>query len=112
SLGYRLGQIQGDTRVFRAVVYNKSAVVLHMLRRLVGDEAFFASLRRYYRTWRFQKAGTEDLRAAFEAETKLPLAVFFDKWIRGTTLPKLRADAVVDASGQTATIRVEQIGEV
>ena len=41
DLGYRLGHIQGDGRVFRAIVYNKSAVVLHMLRRLMGDEAFF-----------------------------------------------------------------------
>jgi hypothetical protein len=40
SLGYRLGHIQGDSRIFRAIVYNKSAVVLHMLRRRIGDDAF------------------------------------------------------------------------
>ena len=44
-LGYRLGHIQGDERVFRAIIYNKAAMVLHMLRRLVGDEAFFAGVR-------------------------------------------------------------------
>ena len=32
-LGYRLGHIKGDGRVFRALVYNKGAMVLHMLRR-------------------------------------------------------------------------------
>ena len=47
-LGYRLGHIKGDSRVFRAMVYNKGAAVLHMLRRLVGDDAFFRGLRRYY----------------------------------------------------------------
>ena len=36
------------SRVFRALVYNKGAAVLHMLRRLVGDEAFFRGLRRFY----------------------------------------------------------------
>ena len=41
-LGYRLGHIKGESRVFRALVYNKGAAVLHMLRRLIGDEAFFA----------------------------------------------------------------------
>ena len=41
-LGYRLGHIKGDLRVYRAIVYNKGAAVLHMLRRLLGDEAFFA----------------------------------------------------------------------
>ena len=49
TLGYRLGHIKGDSRVFRAVVYNKGAMVLHMLRRLIGDDAFFDGLRRFYR---------------------------------------------------------------
>ena len=47
-LGYRLGHIRNDGRVFRALVYNKGAAVLHMLRRLVGDEAFFRGMRRFY----------------------------------------------------------------
>ena len=62
-LGYRLGHIKGDSRVFRALVYNKGAMVLHMLRRLVGDEAFFTGVRRFYGEWRFAKAGTDDFRA-------------------------------------------------
>src|SRR5207237_8666953 len=36
SLGYRLGHVRNQSRVFRALVYNKGAVVLHMLRRLMG----------------------------------------------------------------------------
>ena len=47
-LGYRLGHIKGESRVFRALVYNKGAAVLHMLRRLIGDEAFFGGLRQFY----------------------------------------------------------------
>src|SRR5947207_4317201 len=47
SLGYRLGHVRNQSRVFRALVYNKGAVVLHMLRRLMGDEAFFRGVRRY-----------------------------------------------------------------
>jgi len=61
-LGYRLGHIKDDGRVFRALVYNKGAMVLHMLRRLMGDEAFFAGLREFYVTWRYNKAGTDDFR--------------------------------------------------
>jgi hypothetical protein len=112
SLGYRLGHVQGNSRIFRAVLYNKSAVVLHMLRRLIGDDAFFAGLRRYYRDWRFAKAGTDDLRAAFEAETPLKLSRFFERWIRETTLPRLRVTSRVDAAGRSAVVRIEQVGEV
>src|SRR5438128_6153438 len=89
-LGYRLGHIRGESRVFRALVYNKSAAVLHMLRRLVGDEAFFRGVRRFYEASRFRKAGTEELRAAMEAETGRPLARFFERWIYGSTLPQLK----------------------
>ena len=60
-----------DGRVFRALVYNKGAAVLQMLRRLVGDDAFFRGIRRFYVESRYQKAGTEDLRHAMEAEVAL-----------------------------------------
>src|SRR5207244_11487684 len=90
SLGYRLGHVRNQSRVFRALVYNKGAVVLHMLRRLMGDEAFFRGIRRFYRTSRFHKAGTEDLRAAMEAEAGRPLDRFFERWIDGSALPKLK----------------------
>jgi hypothetical protein len=43
-LGYRLGVVKGNVRVFRALVYNKGAAVLHMLRRLLGDDVFFTGL--------------------------------------------------------------------
>lgn len=115
SLGYRLGHVTGEGRVFRAVVYNKSAVVLHMLRRLIGDEAFFSGLRRFYAAWRFRKAGTEDLQAAFEAGTPMTLDRFFDRWVRGFGMPRVRLTWMVNVGGeggQTATVRVEQTGEV
>ncbi len=90
SLGYRLGHIRGQGRVFRALVYNKAALVLHMLRRLVGDAAFFRAVRRFYGETRFQKGGTDNLQRAFEAESGRSLERFFEQWIHGTGLPRLR----------------------
>src|SRR5436190_2690373 len=109
-LGYRLGHIRGDSKVFRALVYNKSAAVLHMLRRLVGDDAFFRGVRRFYRTSRFRKVGTEDFRAAMEAEADRPLERFFERWIYGSSLPHLKVGYRVD--GGEAVLHVEQIGEL
>jgi hypothetical protein len=113
-LGYRLGHIRGDSRVFRAVVYNKSAAVLHMLRRLVGDEPFFRGIQRFYRTSRFRKVGTDDLRAAMEAETGRPLERFFERWIYGSRLPHLRFSYHVEpgTSPQQVIVHVEQMGDV
>jgi hypothetical protein len=109
-LGYRLGHIKGDSRVFRAVVYNKGAAVLHMLRRLVGDEAFFRGLRRYYRENKFKKAGTEDLQRAMEAESDVSLERFFERWIYASGLPRVRYSTAIE--GQELIVRFEQAGDV
>jgi hypothetical protein len=109
-LGYRLGHIQGDGRIFRAVVYNKSATVLHMLRRLLGDEAFFRGVRRFYAASRFQKVGTADFKRAVEEEAGRPLDRFFDRWIYGSTLPRLKVGTQVE--GANLTVRVEQLGDI
>jgi aminopeptidase N len=97
-LGYRLGHLKGDSRVFRALVYNKGAMVLHMLRRLVGDEAFFSGLREFYAKWRYKKAGTDDLRLAMENATGRPLDRFFNRWIYSSGIPTLRVTTTVSPS--------------
>ncbi|MGE5833104.1 MAG: M1 family aminopeptidase [Acidobacteriota bacterium] len=112
SLGYRLGHVQNEGRIFRAIVYNKSAIVLHMLRRLMGDEAFFKGIRQFYSDWRFSKAGTDDFRALMETQTPLKLARFFDRWILGSTIPRIRVTPRIEGDGKSATVRIEQLGDV
>jgi len=109
-LGYRLGHIRGDSRVFRSLVYNKGAAVLHMLRRLMGDEPFFRGLRRFYRESRFQKVGTDEFRAVMQRETGLPLDRFFERWIYGSTLPRLKYTWRLD--GTDVLVHIEQIGDL
>ena len=106
-LGYRLGHIKEDGRIFRALVYNKGAGVLHMLRRLVGDEVFFNGIRRFYDDWKFRKAGTDDLRAVFEEESGRSLDRFFERWIYNAELPVLRYRATVE--GTDVLVRFEQL---
>jgi hypothetical protein len=108
-LGYRLGHIRNDGRVFRALVYNKGALTLHMLRRLVGDNAFFRGVRRFYATWRFKKAGTEDVKAAFEIESSRDLDAYFEKWIYGSSLPRVKFSYTTEADA--VNVRFEQVGE-
>jgi len=104
-LGYRLGHIKGEGRVFRALVYNKGAMVLHMLRRVVGDDKFFDGLRQFYATWKFRKAGTDDFRRAMEKASGLDLVPFFDGWIYGSAVPELAFTSTIGAS--EARVRLE-----
>lgn len=109
-LGYRLGHIKSDSRVFRALVYNKGAAVLHMLRLLVGEETFARGMRRFYAEFRFRKAGTHDFQRAMEAESGRSLERFFERWIYGSALPRLQVSTISTAS--ELTVRVEQGGEI
>jgi aminopeptidase N len=113
-LGYRLGHVRNESRVFRALVYNKAAAVLHMLRRLIGDDAFFNGLRQFYVDARFRKAGSEDLRLAMEAESGRPLERFFERWIYGASLPQLRFSYSVEpvAGGEVVVLRFDQDGDL
>jgi hypothetical protein len=110
-LGYRLGHIKGDRPVFRSLVYNKAAMVLHMLRRLVGDDPFFWGVRRFYAQWRFSKAGTDDFRAAMEATTGRDLNAFFEAWIYGATIPRL-AFSFRSPDPNNVVVRFEHRGDV
>jgi hypothetical protein len=105
-LGYRLGHIRADDRVFRAVIYNKGAMVLHMLRRLVGDDAFFAGVRQFYEDWRFRKAGTDDFRQAMEKASGRDLSRFFEAWVYGATIPEVKFSFAV--RGSEVMLRFEQ----
>jgi hypothetical protein len=107
-LGSRLGHIKSEPRVFRALVYNKGAGVLHMLRRLVGDEAFFNGVRRFYMDRRYQKAGTEDFERAMEAESGRTLDRFFERWIYGTDIPRLAFRSTISAG--EVSVSFEQLG--
>jgi len=109
-LGYRLGHIKGDLRVYRAVVYNKGAAVLHMLRRLLGDETFFRGLRAFYEDRRFQKAGTDDFERAMEAASGRTLDRFFERWIHGTEMPRVAYHTT--STPTEVRVRFEQLGNL
>jgi aminopeptidase N len=109
-LGYRLGHIKSDSRVFRAIVYNKGAMVLHMLRRMMGDEAFFNGLRDFYATWRYKKAGTDDFRLAMEKAGGQPLTRFFERWIYGSAIPTVHVSSQIE--GKQLRVRFEQKGQI
>jgi hypothetical protein len=102
-LGYRLGHLQGDSRVFRALVYNKSALVLHMLRRMMGDDAFFRGLRRFYLESRFSKVGTGDVKKAFETEYGKPLERYFERWIMNSGVPQVVVTHTVSGAGSASS---------
>lgn len=66
--------------MFDSHSYAKGGRVLQMLRRYVGDDAFFASLNVYLKNNAFQTAEIHNLRMAFEEVTGEDLNWFFNQW--------------------------------
>jgi hypothetical protein len=99
SLGHRLGHIKGDSQTFRAVVYDKGAYVLHMLRAVVGDDSFRTALTALQAEHPYGKIGTDDLREALERASGRPLEPYFREWVLGTALPRLRVSQKVEREG-------------
>jgi hypothetical protein len=78
----------------KAVGYDKSAMFFHMLRREVGDAAFWATLRDVYRIYLFKHASWTDLRLIFEKRAGRSLEGFFRQWIERPGAPQLRLEGV------------------
>jgi aminopeptidase N len=67
--------------------YRKGAWVVHMLRGVVGDGAFFATLEEYRRRFEYSTANTDDLRQVAESVWGGDLRWFFDQWVYGGGAP-------------------------
>lgn len=70
--------------------YDKGSRILHMLRNVVGDEAFFASLHHYLEKHAFQSVEVHDLRIAFEEVTGQDMNWFFNQWFLESGHPHLK----------------------
>ena len=69
--------------------YPKGAWVLHMLRGLIGDSAFFRGLRTYYRTYRDSNATSADFQHVMEQTAGKQLGWFFHQWLYQPGYPQL-----------------------
>jgi len=91
--------------------YQKGASVLHMLRCIMGDDAFFSGLGSYFDDHQFSLATTADLRQHMEAAAGGDLGWFFDEWVYGFGYPAydIGWSAVQSGSDWLVTITVDQI---
>lgn len=68
----------------RAVVYQKGAYVLHLLRQELGDAAFWKGIREYSRQFANTSVVTSDFKGAMERSSGRSLDDFFSRWVTGT----------------------------
>jgi aminopeptidase N len=87
-------------------IYLKGSWVLHMLRKVLGEEAFWGALRDYRAAHAYSNASTADLRAACEGRYGAPLDWFFDQWVYTPKRPVYSVSFT--QTGTTAAVTVTQ----
>ncbi len=94
--------------MFDAFSYNKGGQILHMLRKYVGDDAFFASLKIYLEKNKFKTAEAHELRLAFEEVTGEDLNWFFNEWYYAKGHPELDIKKSYDAATKKLKLEITQ----
>lgn len=92
-------------------VYRKGGWVLHMLRHVIGDEAFFDTLAAYRQAFEFDAATTADFQLVAEQTTGRELDWFFDPWVYQRGAPAYRFDwrQAVVAGRNYVELKVRQV---
>jgi aminopeptidase N len=98
------------TALLNANSYQKGGWTLHMLRRLVGDSAFFRGVRQYYGAHRHGTAVTDDFQRAVETTSGQQLGWFFDQWLRRPGYPTPVVSWEYDSTSSRVALTVDQQG--
>jgi len=88
SLGSRISFI--NYRAYQSIIYNKSSLVLNLLKDLLGEDVFFEGLREFFKNHIYSVASTGDFRKTFEQVSGKDLGAFFECWFDSYTLPEVR----------------------
>ena len=96
--------------IFGHTVYDKGGWVLHMLRHVLGDTAFFQGLRDYYAACNGSSATTPLFKGVMEAVSGLDLDPFFNRWVYEPGEPSYRFGwtAAPTPAGYVTHLRIEQ----
>jgi len=103
TLGSRLGAL--DFMAYQAIVYNKAAVALNMLRELLGDEVFFKGLRQFFEDYKYRAARTRNFVRVMETVAGQNLQAFFKGWFESHTLPEVYTAHVLQKSEEAYVLR-------
>jgi aminopeptidase N len=88
---------------YRSVVADKGALVFHMLRTQLGDDAFTALLRDFFKKYdgksasinEFEKVAVAKAPPPVKGQPPLNLTAFFSQWLNSTGIPQFKLEYIV-----------------
>ncbi|MGH7231959.1 MAG: M1 family metallopeptidase [Nitrospiraceae bacterium] len=102
---YPVGRFRRKTdQKDNAIGYQKAAMIFHMLRREIGDDAFWRGIRKLIADFGESHASWDDVERTFSHTGQRDLRWFFSQWVERKGAPRLTLS-------DTRTVQVEHGGE-
>ena len=89
------GLLREYSAEFQSIVFQKGAMVFHMLRYVVGQENFIQALRTMATDYAWDTVASDDLQILMEEVTDQELTYFFAQWVNSTGVPQFKRSWVV-----------------
>jgi aminopeptidase N len=93
--------------LYTATVYEKGSELIRMLRLIVGEDAFFAGLNRYFDQLDGSAATIEQFIDSFQHSTSRDLSAF-SRWYGQAGTPMVKASGAYDAAARTYRLTLSQ----
>lgn len=78
------------TPEYQSIVFDKGAMVFHMLRWVIGDDAFFKTLHAMGTDDAWKSVSAADFQKLAEKNSKQQLTYFFAQWVDSTGVPQFK----------------------
>jgi aminopeptidase N len=101
-------RVDDPMNLLNAYCYDKGAWVLHMLRGIMGDEAYWQAIREFYSTHRNGNAQTADFVDIAEDHAKKRLSWFFSQWLQRPGHPNYQGTWFNDEEAGAVEVRIHQ----
>ena len=84
------GQLHEFTPEYQSIVFDKGAMVFHMLRWVIGDQAFENTLRTMAQQYAWKSISADQFQRLAEKASKQDLTYFFAQWVNSTGVPQFK----------------------
>lgn len=105
-------ELKDREEMFDANSYQKGGRILHMLRKYVGDDAFFLALKKYLHTYQYKPVEIHHLRLVFEEVTGEDLNWFFNQWFLASGHPELEISYDYNADKKESYVTIKQVQDL
>ncbi|CAO3692350.1 unnamed protein product [Rhizopus microsporus] len=94
--------------MFDSHIYPGGGWRIHMLRRLLGEDAFWTGVKHYVEKYSCKTVQTTDFQNCLEEASGLNLTRFFDEWIYSKGYPKLKGTYEYDMKANVVKVTLTQ----